>query len=196
LITVTSTALLLGLRDPKNDQIWSEFYARYQPLLLIFCRRLGLSEQDAQDATQEALLAFAEAYRKGQYDPGKGRLRTWLSEITRNKVTDMYRRRGREVALAEPDSKTAILQNCPDDSNMQQIWDAEWHRHLVAMSIDAVRGEFEPSTMRAFELMVLEEWPVDRVAADLGLSPNAVYKAKRKVLSQMRSICAQMEAEF
>src|SRR4029453_12334468 len=96
--TVTNTLLLAGLKDNKNDAVWSDFFARYQPMLLAFARKLGMSDEDAKNAAQEALMAFVSAYREGAYDRKKGRLRTWLYGIASHKVRDMQRkRRGREL---------------------------------------------------------------------------------------------------
>ena len=69
LSTITNTALLMGLQA-RDDPAWTTFYSRYQPVLVAFGKRLGLRESDAQDAAQEALLAFADGFRKGQYDLG------------------------------------------------------------------------------------------------------------------------------
>ena len=78
MLSTTNTSLLAGLRDRSNDACWSEFFGRYQPLLVGFGHKLGLSETDAQDAAQETLMAFVSTYREGGYDRQKGRLRTWL----------------------------------------------------------------------------------------------------------------------
>lgn len=196
MITATSTSLLNGLRDPNNDRVWSEFNSRYQPLLLSFCRRLGLSETDAQDASQEALLAFSEAYRKGMYDAEKGRLRTWLSRIARNKVIDMQRQKARSMDQADPEQKTHVLNALPDEDTMEKVWEAEWHRALVSRSIEAVQLLFEPVTLRAFEMYVLEDRPAEEVAAHLGISANAVFKAKRRVVSRMRELYRHLNADW
>ena len=73
MITATSTSLLVGLRDLRNEQVWQDFSNRYSPVLVNFGRRLGLSEQDAEDAAQETLISFSNGYRDGLYDPAKGR---------------------------------------------------------------------------------------------------------------------------
>lgn len=72
----TNTALLEGLRETGNDAIWKVFCTRYRPVVIAVARRLGLNADEAEDATQEALLAFATAYRQGKYDRDKGRLRS------------------------------------------------------------------------------------------------------------------------
>jgi len=187
---------LLALRDQGNDQIWTDFCTRYQPLLLSFARKLGLTEHDAQDAAQEALLAFAEAYREGKYDRDKGRLRKWLLGIAAFKIRDVQRRHGREIALAETDDKTGLIGGLPDEHSMGQLWEAEWHRAIIGQCMDQVRGQFEPATLEAFELFVLQEWPAEKVASHLNISANAVFKAKRRVLSRIREAYSYLQENW
>ena len=85
MITITSTTLLDGLKDQGNAPVWSEFCTRYRPVIVAFARRLGMSEDDAQDAAQEALITFAAAYREGKYSRDKGRLRSWLLTLAKDK---------------------------------------------------------------------------------------------------------------
>jgi RNA polymerase sigma-70 factor (ECF subfamily) len=46
--------------------------------------------------------------------------------------------------------------------------------------------EFEPTTWRAFRALVLEGRPTGEVAAELGITSNAVRIAKSRVLSRFR----------
>ncbi len=191
--TVTHTALLVGLQTPSNDEVWSEFYARYQPLLISVGRRLGLSEQDAADAAQETLLSFSESYQKGSYDRTKGRLRTWLFGIAIKKIRDVQRRNGKNFVLVEPADKSRILNNAPDDHSISEVGntsgnaDAPFRRRLFVAT-----WKFH----RSIELFVLKEWPADKVASHLGVSRNAVFKAKRRVLSRKRETYKYLQANW
>jgi RNA polymerase sigma-70 factor (ECF subfamily) len=194
--TITHTALLIGLQTSSNDEVWTDFYARYQPLLVAVGRRLGLSDQDAQDAAQDALLSFADGYRKGQYDRSKGRLRTWLFGIAVKKIRDIQRHNGKNHAVVEPADKTRVLNGMPDDHSLSEIWESEWERRLLQVCMENVCRHMEVSTVKAFELFVLKEWPAERVASELGVSRNAVFKAKRRVLSRMRETYKYLQANW
>lgn len=196
MITATSTSLLLGLQDPKNDSVWTEFYSRYHPLLVSFGRRLGLSEDESQETAQEILLKFAEAYRNGHYDKAKGRLRTWLSEIARNKIIDWKRRRARRPPPVQLGDAADQLVEEPDKDRIDRIMQEEWHRALVSKAMELIQQEVEPKTLRAFELFVLQDQPAEQVAAELGMTANAVFKAKRRVLSRLREIYAQLNEDY
>lgn len=62
------------------------------------CRRVAGNRDDAQDATQEALVAVAR--RIGTYD-GRAAFTTWLHRVAVNAALDELRRRGRRPVPAE-----------------------------------------------------------------------------------------------
>jgi len=74
--TTTTTALLDGLHDPANEEVWREFDTRYRPIILGFAVKLGLSDEDAADVAQDTLARFVQEYRAGRYDRTRGRLVT------------------------------------------------------------------------------------------------------------------------
>ncbi|MDM7998830.1 MAG: sigma-70 family RNA polymerase sigma factor [Dehalococcoidia bacterium] len=195
MITTTSTSLLAGLHDRGNERAWGEFDARYHPLLISFGRRLGLAEHDAYDAAQETLLAFAEAYRQGRYDREKGRLRTWLYGIATNKIRDLQRRRAREI-VGDAADRTGLMEQIPDEHTMSEAWEAEWQAAVLAACTEEVRHQVEASTMQAFELFVLKGRPGEEVAQHLGISRDAVFKAKRRVLTRMREVYDRLQADW
>ena len=78
---ITTSTILVSLGDYSNRAAWERFTDRCRPPVLRFVRGMGLSEVDAEDAAQGTLLAFAEGFRKGQYDRSKGRLSSWLFGI-------------------------------------------------------------------------------------------------------------------
>jgi RNA polymerase sigma-70 factor (ECF subfamily) len=196
MLSLTNTSLLAGLRDRSNDACWGEFFTRYQPLLVAFGRKLGLTETDAHDAAQETLMAFVSAYREGGYDREKGRLRTWLMGIASHKIRDLQRKRGREKVVADNPGSTAFLNKIPDDEAVSQIWDAEWHESIIKRCLEEVRRQVKPRTMEAFELFALQGLSAEQVAQKLGMTENAVWIAKNRVLTRMRETQKYLEENW
>src|SRR5262245_35668003 len=64
--------------------------------------------------------------------------------------------------------------------------EAEERRHLLAGALRLLEGEFTPATWKAFAETMLRGRPVEEVAAELGLTPNAVYVARSRVLKRLR----------
>ncbi|HEX5053700.1 MAG TPA: hypothetical protein VFZ65_18110 [Planctomycetota bacterium] len=55
LTTATSDTLLAGLLRPDDDRAWTDYVARYRPLLVRYARRLGLPDADARLADEDWL---------------------------------------------------------------------------------------------------------------------------------------------
>lgn len=191
--TATSLTLLEGLRDQQDQAAWSRFAERYQPLVVSFAHKLGLGESDALDAAQETMLAFVTGYRKQAYDRSKGRLRSWLFGIAHRKVIDIRRRRQRERVLADRSDATAFAASIESPDGAQGVWEEEWQRAVIQACMSEVARQVAPETLEAFRLCVLEEWPPEKVAERLGMSRNAVYISKNRVMTRLRELQPEME---
>ena len=58
------------------------------------CRRLAVLESEVEDIVQEVLLTIH--LKQGTWDPSR-QIGPWVSAITRNKIIDAFRRRGRRI---------------------------------------------------------------------------------------------------
>lgn len=193
-ITRTNTILLLGLTDPANQAAWSEFDARYRPILLAFAQRLGMHEAEAQDVAQETLLQAVEGFRNNRFDPERGRLRSWLFTIARSRVLDARRATARRLE-ARGESALAVV---PDDESISRCFEEEWQRELLAAAMTELRNtsRIDAQTLRVFERIVLDgQRPAD-VARELGMNLNAAYVAKHRVLERLRTILERLQLEF
>jgi RNA polymerase sigma-70 factor, ECF subfamily len=195
--TVTTTALLHGLHDPKNEAIWRQFCLRFEPMLRAYARRLGVPEQDIADLVQEILVGFLTSFRNNRYDPTLGRLRDWIKGIAVNQIRLLYRRRQRPERQLPPGSGTSDpWGRIPDEPQLKDAFDREWEQAVLQQCLEAVREQVESSTYEAFRLCVLEGKPPREVAEALGISRNAVYIGKHRVLGLLRQIEKDISATW
>lgn len=191
--TATSTTLLDLLLQAGDADGWKQFHDRYWPMIVAFARKQGLSDNDAEDVGQETVMAFIQSYGNGGFDRGKGRLRSWLFGIASHKCTDVLRRRLRENVVCPETSGTCFLDRVPSPDEMEKTWTAAWQQAVLKACLAEVAQEVQPKTYEAFDLYVLQDWAVDAVAAKLGMTENAVYIAKNRVLSRARELLPRME---
>lgn len=197
LTTVTSTALLKDLRRDDDSGAWHQFVARYEPMLIAFARRSGLREEDARDAAQETMMVFVQAFRAGKYRPELGRVRSWLQGIAFNKIREARRRLAkREVQITNSGSSTDFLNRVEDDTSLKDIFDQEWEQAVYQQCLVEVRRQVGEGTYEAFRLYALEDWDPQKVADHLGISRNAVYVSKNRVLARLRNLQTQMAEIF
>jgi len=187
---LTTATVLQNLRDFDNREAWSSFADRFRQPVVSFARSMGLSQADAEDAAQETLLAFAEAYRRGQYDPAKGRLSKFLFGIAYRQAL-----RARRVGAQVAPVGTTVWTQVPEEQEASGVWDVEWEQGLLDDCLRQVRVEFEPQTFRAFELTVRDGRDAAETAAELGVPVKSVYNAKHRILKRIRELREQYDTQ-
>lgn len=196
----TTTQLLDDLRDRANAPAWEAFDARYRPILTAFAHRLGLTGDDAADLAQQTLAEFSRAYAQGRYQRGQGRLSSWLIGIASNVGSQLRRKSARHGAAAEFDSQVGVPMGgtCDDERELQAAWDRERDRAAVAEALRILRetSRAKPQTMRAFELFAIRGVPAEEVAAQCGMSVDAVYVIKNRLTGRLREIVAELTIAY
>lgn len=192
--TRTSTELLEALKDGGNNTAWSDFDARFRPILLAVVQRMGLRAEDAADVTQAALTEFFRDFRAGKYDRGRGRLRSWLISIARNRAIDLMRADGRHRGH-RGDSVLMVL---PDDETVGGFWDDEEGRAIAKAALEHLRAQSRVSELniKIFELVRVRNMPHEQVAAECGVSIDQVYKATNRCGRYLGKIIEEIREKY
>src|SRR5262249_23529324 len=185
--SATSRSLLARVRADE-PAAWERLVTLYAPLVLHWCRRGGLREQDVADVFQEvfqAVLLHIGTFRK---ERASDTFRGWLRRITQNKVRDHFRKQGREAHGEGGSSARERLAQHPgplpaEDDRVD--YDGR-ERGLLTRALDLIRGEFEERTWTAFWRTAVEGRAAKDVADELSMSPGAVRVAKSRVLHRLR----------
>ncbi len=176
----TIISLLQRLTDKTQSSYrgaWEEFVRLYTPLLLHWAHRLGLQEHDASDLVQEVLLLLVRKLSAFRHDPRKS-FRGWLRTVLLNKWRD-----GRATVTPVPLEGEAEPA-APADA--QALEEREYRLYVLGRALRLMQAEFEPATWQACWDTVVCDRPAAEVAEGLGLSVNAVYLAKSRVLARLR----------
>lgn len=190
---LTTTTILQNLRDFNNRAAWDQFARRFRQPIVGFARSMGFSANDADDVAQETLLAFAEAFRNGQYQPEKGRLSRWLFGIAYRQALNARRGSARQAAHTFETADSANILDIVADEAVTNSWDMEWEHALLSECLEQIRHEVDLVTYRAFELTVREEKPPSEVAAQLNVPIKTVYNAKHRILKRIRELRRDLE---
>ena len=190
-----STSVSLIARLQKHDeQAWHRFADVYGPLVYYWCRRAGLSAEDATDVAQEAFRSVAAGIGSFRKERPGDTFRGWLHTITQNKIRDHFRAGARRAeATGGTDAQQFLLQVPGDVAPDFDSGEAAALRSLLDRALDLVRGDFSEQTWQAFSLAVFQGRDTAEVAAELGISPNAVRKAKARVLQRLREELGEWE---
>jgi RNA polymerase sigma-70 factor (ECF subfamily) len=177
----TSITLLEQLRVQPDDAAWNRLVQLYTPLLFSWAQKAGLQAHDAADLVQDVFTVLLQTLPTFHYDP-KGRFRGWLKTITCNKLRDRKRR----AALAQQQP----LEQCPEPAladTAEELWEREYHKELTQRALQLIQADFAPTTWQACWEFVAKGRPASEIAHELGISENAVYLARCRVLRRLRT---------
>lgn len=180
--------LLESLRVGGGSAAWDEFFGRYAPMLMAFARKSGLPDSDAQDAVQEVLMAVLRQFGRltEPFDRSRGPFKAWLRGVARNKMRDIRRRGRREAPGGHAAAEDAAV-----DESMDAAFEDEWRRALLLDCLHEVAQRVDPAVYQAFEPYAVHGRPPGDVARLLGVTKNAVYISKTRVLKLAREIHAR-----
>ena len=178
----TSSSLLLRLRRPGEQAAWQRFIDLYTPLLYYWACRMGLAGQDAADLVQDVFVTLVQKLPQFQYQPGKGSFRSWLRTVAENRWRDALRKR----AAAPKNAGPAPLEDAAVPDAASALWEAEYRQQLLARAVQIMQSDFEEKTWKACWALVVEGKSGADAAAELGMTIDAVYAARSRVLRRLR----------
>jgi RNA polymerase sigma-70 factor (ECF subfamily) len=183
----TSATLLQRLNDRSDSVAWRRLVDLYTPLINAWLRRQCVSDDDAEDLTQEVLGIVVREVSRFQHNGRVGAFRSWLRTITINCLRQSWRSRRVPGHTGRPPDLDSALDQLEDPaSDLSRRWDREHDEFVLHRLLELIEPEFRPATWQAFRRQVMDGAPPEAVAAELGLTINAVLIAKSRVLSQLR----------
>ena len=163
--------------------------------LLNFIRTRVRNEDDAQDILQDVFGELIEAYRGLETIE---RVTAWLFQVTRNKITDMYRKRGPEPQVRSPRARDIETEAMLDDllpdlsANPEELFirDAFWDAVHIALE------ELPPAQRQAFVWHELEGLSFREMSAITGETENALRLRKHYAMRSLRVRLASLSNDL
>lgn len=181
----TSSSLVAGVRslDPES---WKRFTLQYGPLVYAWARRAGLHGPDAADITQDVFRSVLYRADRLRHDRPGDNFRGWLWAVTRNTIRDHWRRHS--VPAVGGSDAFERLQSLPAPDFSSDAFPSGSGRLNEAVA--KVRDEFEGTSWTAFWRTMVDGQSPARVAEELGISANAVYVSRSRILRRLREVLA------
>ena len=195
----TRTSLVVRIRNPRDDQAWSEFVALYEPIIFRMAKRRGIQDADAREIVQEVLMSVISAIDRFDVT-ASGSFRGWLSRITRNATIDRLRK---ATAARERIGDNATLQQLEQlavsenggKASLEEEFEQDRRQQLFRWAAVEVRRRTGEINWIAFWKTSVEGASIADVAIELGVSEGAIYIARCRVLKRIRQLVLDREAE-
>ena len=197
----TRPTLLFRVREWEDSASWAEFHRLYRRLIYGRARRSGLPHEDAEDVAQDVFKRVAETIKDFDLNPDKGSFRGWLMQLTHWRIADQFERRGKAPSLPSakgndaPD-RTATVERLPAAPDDEDEWDREWQQHILAAAVERLSHQVKPRHFQVFELYVRQQWPVLKVAKELGINPASVYLISHRLTKQLKVEAEKLQKQL
>lgn len=185
---IAEEAELLAALRAGDGAAYERLVTAYGGRLLAVARRILRNEEDARDALQEA---YVQAFRALPRFEGSSRISTWLHRIVVNAALMKIRsKRARPEESIEPllptfqeDGHSTVEYRTWEGGADERLERSETRR-LVRACIDRL-----PATYRTvLVLRDIEELETAEVAAQLGITPNAVKIRLHRARQALRQL--------
>lgn len=195
----TRPSLVVRIRNPRDDQAWTEFVAVYEPVIFKMAKRRGIQDADAREIVQEVLMSVTSAIDRFDVEAA-GSFRGWLSRITRNATIDRLRsatakheRVDESGALRRLDEIAMV--DCDQDRSLEDEFEQDRRQQLFRWAATELRRRTGEKNWIAFWNTSIEGKSVSSTAIELGISEGAVYVARCRILKRIRQLVHDRETE-
>lgn len=188
----TRASLLVRIRDPRDAEAWRVFDEIYRPMLIRFACARGLHQADAEDVVQHCMTTVHEHIGGFDYNPQKGRFKSWLRTIINNRIRNFFRVR-REYHGKTQELRQVADQELTPEELFEKLWMQEHLRHCLRQ----LRENVDQTTFKAFHDYVIDQKPAEEVCGELGITADNLYSIKwrmtRKVGVKLKQLLGEAE---
>jgi RNA polymerase sigma-70 factor (ECF subfamily) len=198
----TRYSLLSRLEDRGDQDSWRDFFNTYWRLIYAVALKSGLTEAEAQDVVQETIISVARDIHKFKRDRTLGSFKGWLRNLTRWRIADQLRKRTRAVRADDskggedlPRLDVADIPDPAGDSG-ESVWDEEWQANLLKAALEILKRNVKEEHYQIFDLYVLQQWPVRKVARALGINVGLVHLVKYRMSALLKKEVRRLEGQW
>lgn len=194
LSTASSASMSSSLLDrlvERDPDAWKRIVRLCYPLVRSWCRRGGLQAEDSADVAQEVFRVLAMSISRFSSEGGQNSFRGWLYGITQRQLLAYWRRQRKEPTGAGGSEALEWFAGLSEaasvaDASVASRLEPDDRHELLRRALALLQQGVAEHTWQAFWRTAVEGQAAADVAADLGISVNAVYVAKARLLARLR----------
>jgi len=184
----TRISLLLRIQSTENDESWRLFVQVYGPTIYHYCRRRGLQDADAADVMQESLLQVSKSIARFDYQPDRGRFRSWLKAVVHSKLCRFFAKRSATLESLDPQLESQCDTHGIDHGQWQDLV----HQELIVQALEVVKQHCEAESWTAFEMLWKDGRSAPEVAQQMGKPVQWVYVVKSRMGARLQTAVREL----
>lgn len=168
--------LIFSLRG-KDEQAFSYLYDNYSPALFGLIFKMVNDKELAEDILQEAFVKIWNNF--SSYDNTKGRLFTWMLNLTRNLTIDTLRSKGYKKQTKIRSDENSV-NNLSDNSRSAERFDAMG----IAKQLTLLKSDQK----QIIDLAYFGGFTQDEISKQLGIPLGTVKTRMRAAILELRKL--------
>ncbi len=168
---------LVLLLQARDQQAFSYLYDNYAAALNGIIYRMVEERELAEDILQEAFIKIWNNF--SSYDTGKGRLFTWMLNLTRNLTIDTLRSKGYKKQGKISGDENSVS-NYTDDSKIAEKFDAMGLRKQLV--------NLKPEQRAIIDLAYFNGYTQDEISKEMGIPLGTVKTRMRTAILELRKM--------
>ncbi len=193
-IPTTSTTLLRDLAQDSQHARWSEFVARYRPMMEAYMRN-RFPTVDVDDAVQEALIALIKVFPVYKYSPEEtGAFHNYLTGILRRRALRVIESEGRR---SNKEQKYHEIEELASSGGNEDDWSL-WRESVLEIALQQLLADesINDRTKQVFVRVAVNGEKPETVAQSFGITRNSVDQMKARMKDRLRDLAnALMKVE-
>ena len=150
--------------------------------------------QEVADLSQDVFLALFQADGKAlrAWDPARGMsLDSFVGLLAQHQVISILRSGRTSPWRDDPTEIEELERTGPPDSTPEGIVGS---RETIVLLLDRLRATLSPRGLELFQRIVVDEEPIDRLIATTGMTGDAIYQWRSRLLRTARALAAEISA--
>jgi RNA polymerase sigma factor (sigma-70 family) len=168
--------LILSLQQ-RDQQAFSYLYDNYAPALNGVIYRMVEEKELAEDILQEAFIKIWDNF--AQYDSSKGRLFTWMINLTRNLTIDTLRSKSYKKQQKISADENSVS-NLPGNHSGAERFDTIGLRKQLE--------NLKPEQRTIIDLAYFNGYTQDEIAKEIGIPLGTVKTRMRTAIIELRKM--------
>ena len=168
---------LVMLLQGRDQQAFSYLYDNYAAALNGIIYRMVENRELAEDILQEAFVKIWTNF--ASYDTGKGRLFTWMLNITRNLTIDTLRSKGYKKQSKISSDENSVS-NLTGDNKVAERFDAMGLRNQLV--------NLKPEQRSIIDLAYFSGYTQDEISKEMDIPLGTVKTRMRAAIIELRKM--------
>ena len=172
----TTDSGLLQRMAAEDEQAWIDFDSKYRGMICAVAKQRGIAPEDCDDLVQEVMLICCRRIGEFFYDRNRGHFRSYLFAIIKNAAWQMLRRNApvpRDIPMEYAD-------------DIDRMFMEQYQQFLTETVLARLRERVSSQTYSAFEMLAIQQLPVEEVSKITRKTPAALYLIRHRCLRILR----------